>query len=66
MYSITLTPQDITAIRKYNEGHSYADKNLTCENGDKCISDFVTDLVSGKIGSNELSIKINSDNSSCM
>lgn len=50
MYSITLTPADISEIRKYNQDHGYNDFNMKCENqNEKCTSNFISDWMDGKI-----------------
>ena len=41
LYSVTLTPSVIKAIRKYNSTNSYNDFTLTCSEGRKCISSFL-------------------------
>ena len=50
MYSITLTPADISEIRKYNKDHAYNEFNMKCENqNEKCTSNFISDWMDGKI-----------------
>lgn len=43
LYTITLTPDTIRAIRRYNDENSYDDYKLTCDD-DVCTSDFLSDL----------------------
>ena len=45
-YSITLTPESLREIVKYNETNSYDDFNLECNSvGGECESDFITNYV---------------------
>ncbi len=41
LYKITLTPATIKEIRAYNKKTTYDDFNLKCNNGTKCLSDFI-------------------------
>lgn len=71
MYSFTLTPKEINAIRDYNKVNSYNDFNMSCESDsfDKCKSTFVTKWLDGFVNNGtsdqEISRKTTQDNSSC-
>lgn len=41
LYVIKLDGNKIQAIRKYNDKHDYNDFELTCINGDNCVSNFL-------------------------
>lgn len=41
LYVIKLDGNKIQAIRKYNDKHDYNDFELTCINGENCVSDFL-------------------------
>ena len=43
LYTITLNPATIKSIRSYNDENKYDDFNLTCSNGNKCLSKFIRD-----------------------
>lgn len=47
MYSITLTPSVIRKIKMYNSGKGYDDFNLECQNGGKCYSNFIHEILPG-------------------
>lgn len=47
MYSITLTPSIIRKIKMYNNGKGYDDFNLECQNGGKCYSNFIHEILPG-------------------
>lgn len=70
MYSFTITPEEIRNIRAYNKEHSYSDFNMSCTNGEHCLSNFITNwivkkkiVVSGK--SSTISQLVTAANSSC-
>lgn len=66
MYSFTLTPSDIKKIRTYNKENKYNDFNLECTD-DKCLSAFITNLMSGHIRIEGNLSKISEpNNSSCL
>ena len=44
LYTITLTPNTINKIKKYNESNNYSDFNLDCENDSKCVSTYLQEL----------------------
>lgn len=50
MYTFELNPTVIKAIREYNDSNEYADFDLDCTNGKKCISDFLTDIIDNNYG----------------
>ena len=52
LYSIVLTPENIKNIRNYNKRESvrYNDFRLSCTDGKKCVSKFITDLLRGENG----------------
>ena len=46
MYSITLTPADISDIRDYNEDHAYNNFEMTMDNiSGHYVSNFISDLI---------------------
>ena len=47
LISISLNSTNIENIREYNEKNSYDDYNLTCENGKKCKSKFLHNVLNG-------------------
>lgn len=47
MYSITLKPKVIQEIKKYNKENKYDDFNLECDNGGKCYSKFLHEVLPG-------------------
>lgn len=47
MYSITLTPSVIRKIKMYNSARKYDDFNMECQNGGKCYSMFIHEILSG-------------------
>lgn len=51
-YSFTLTPTLIQKIQEYNNTTNYDDFKLTCTtvDGRECISEFLTNLADGKVG----------------
>ena len=65
MYSFTLTPNDIQTIRNYNLKNSYTDFNLSCDSDDKCISNFLSDIVGGQLDSTSVDVNVNANNSRC-
>ena len=69
MYSFTINSSDIQNIREYNKYHSYKDFDLECDNGNDCMSEFLTNLIyNNKIDIDgqirNMSI-VNNDNSIC-
>ena len=50
IYSFTLTPSTIKKRLEYNDTQEYNDFNLTCTDGYKCISKFITNLSSKEYG----------------
>lgn len=75
MYRFTLTSTEIRAIRTYNSIHSYNDFNLTCDDGEKCKSDFISNWINDKkivasngfgfYNSTNITVSTDSSNSSC-
>lgn len=50
MYSFVLTPTVIKQIRTYNKENKYDDFKLECnENGNNCISSFLTSIIEGNL-----------------
>lgn len=50
MYNITLTPSVIRKIKTYNSVNGYDDFNLECQNGGKCYSEFIHEILPGYEG----------------
>ena len=73
MYSITLTPNVIKKIKNYNVGKNYDDFNLECQNGGRCYSNFIhevlpgysSDIVKGTCGSINSRQKFYNDFDAC-
>lgn len=72
MYSFTLTPNEIQNIRQYNKEHAYNDFNLKYDEASKKYKSIFLDnwiihgtIVTSKYGSKPITIKMNSNNSSC-
>ena len=57
--------KDIQTIRNYNLKNSYTDFNLSCDSDDKCISNFLSDIVGGQLDSTSVDVNVNANNSRC-
>ena len=55
LYTITLTPNTINKIKKYNESNNYSDFNLDCENDSKCVSTYLQKLKQDGIVTSKIS-----------